>query len=42
LKADFTHTIDVPALAAGKHRVLVLAADRFGNTSRYAIDFVRC
>jgi hypothetical protein len=41
-KADFTHTIDVPALAAGKHRVLVLAADRFGNASRYAIDFVRC
>jgi hypothetical protein len=41
-KADFRRTIDVPSLGAGKHRVLVLAADRFNNSSRYAIDFVRC
>ena len=42
MKVDFRRTIDVPALGAGKHQVLVLAADQFGNSSRSAIDFLRC
>lgn len=41
-KLQFTLSIDVPPLAAGKHEVLIVAADRFGNSSRHAIDFVHC
>jgi hypothetical protein len=41
-KLDFRLSIDVPPLAAGRHEVLVTAADRFGNASRSAIDFLRC
>jgi hypothetical protein len=41
-KLNFRLVIDVPRLTAGKHEVLVVAADRFGNSSHSAIDFLHC
>jgi hypothetical protein len=41
-KLRFKVSIDVPALAAGQHEVLIVAADRFGNSGRFAIDFLHC
>jgi hypothetical protein len=41
-KLRFRVSIDVPALAAGQHEVLIVATDRFGNSGRFAIDFLHC
>jgi hypothetical protein len=41
-KAQFTLTINVPALAHGVHHVTITAADKFKNGSVSVTDFVRC